>query len=91
MLLKNSKIEEDFMVGKPRRQLTIVDSAFSNRKKRRRSEKLLERINELVDWQKLVAIVERTYQKSRRGRPSIPIEYMLQCLFLQYMYNVSNA
>jgi len=50
MLLKNSKIEEDFMVGKHRRQLSIMDGAFNNRKKPNRIEKLLEHINELVDW-----------------------------------------
>ncbi len=78
------------MIGKPRRQLTMVDSAFTNRQQLIRSEKLLERINELVTWGQLTAIVEKTYKKSRRGRPSIPIEYMLKCLLLQYMYNLSD-
>lgn len=30
------------------------------------------------------------YKDSRRGRPSIPIQFSLKCLILQYLYNLSD-
>jgi len=30
------------------------------------------------------------YKTSRRGRPTIPIEFSLKCLILQYIYNLSD-
>jgi IS5 family transposase len=78
------------MIGKPRNQITMAELIINSRKKRSRSDKMLERIHELVDWKKLTKTVEQSYKKSKRGRPSIPVEYMLKCLLLQYMYNLSD-
>ena len=78
------------MVGKPTRQLNLVDSAMTNRKKHSRTEKTLRRIDELIDWPVLVEEIEGLYKPSRRGRPSIPVLYMIKILFLQTLYNLSD-
>ena len=57
------------MIGKPRQQMTIGDLVFNARKKRSRSEEMLERINELVNWKKLTAIVEKSYKKANEAVP----------------------
>jgi len=30
------------------------------------------------------------YKPSRRGRPTVPIQFSLKCLILQYLYNLSD-
>ena len=70
------------MIGKPTRQLNLVDSVFTNRKKRSRSDKMLQKINDFVDWSILVKEIKKLYKASSKGRPSIPIEYMIKILFL---------
>jgi len=78
------------MVGKPKSQVSLLDSAFSRRKKRSRSDSLLQKIDKFVDWRQLEAICLPMYKASRRGRPTIPIEFSLKCLILQYLYNLSD-
>lgn len=78
------------MVGKPKSQVSLLDSAFSKRKKRSRSDSLLQKIDKFVDWQELENICRSMYKSSRRGRPTIPIQFSLKCLILQYLYNLSD-
>jgi len=78
------------MIGRPAKQINFLDSVFSNRKKRARTDALLQKVNQLIDWSFLVEMVEKTYKPSRRGRPSIPMLYMIKILFLQYLYNLSD-
>lgn len=78
------------MLGSPVKQLNFVDSVFANRNKRSRIEKHLQEIDELIDWSVLVEKIEATYKKGRRGRPSIPVIYMMKILVLQYLYNLSD-
>ena len=73
------------MIGRPKSQLSILDSVFNTRRKRSRSDKFLEQIDELVDWKLLEKETEPLYKFSRRGRPTVPIIYFLKCLFLQYL------
>jgi len=40
------------MIGKPLKQLTMADIVFNARQKRSFSQKMLESINEPVDWEK---------------------------------------
>jgi IS5 family transposase len=78
------------MIGKPKSQLSILDSAFNKRKKQSRSDDLLRKIERFVDWHRLEKEVVQVYKPSKRGRPTIPIIYMLKILFLQYLYNLSD-
>jgi len=78
------------MIGRAKSQLSLLDSVFNKRKKRCRQDELLGRINQYVDWRPLVQACQRLFKKSKRGRPSIPIEYSLKCLFLQFLYSLSD-
>ena len=78
------------MIGQAKSQLSLLDSVFNKRRKRSRQDELLERINQYVDWRPLVQACQRLFKKSKRGRPSIPIEYSLKCLFLQFLYSLSD-
>jgi IS5 family transposase len=78
------------MVGQRKAQISLLDSAFNRRKKRSRSDELLRKIDQFVDWRQLEAICSPMYKASRRGRPTIPIEFSLKCLILQYLYNLSD-
>ena len=83
---------EDYntMIGKQNSQLSILDSAFSARKKRSRTDKLLENINKFVNWNRLETICKGMYKDSKRGRPSTPIVIALKCLILQFLYGLSD-
>ncbi len=78
------------MIGKQKSQFSILDGAFNGRKKRCRSDALLEKINGFVNWDKLVQVCQEIYKDSRRGRPTVPIEFSLKCLVLQYLYGLSD-
>jgi len=51
---------------------------------------LLQKIEQVVDWHKLDVICRPMFKDSRRCRPSIPIQFSLKCLILQYLYNLSD-
>ncbi len=78
------------MLGKPKTQISLLDSAFSARKKRSRSDKLLSDIETFVDWNELASLCSKLYKDSNRGRPSLPTVFGLKCLILQYLYNLSD-
>jgi len=78
------------MIGKPKSQVSILDGAFNSRKKRCRSDALLEKIDAFVNWDKLVEVCQGIYKGSKRGRPTVPIEFSLKCLVLQYLYGLSD-
>jgi len=78
------------MIGNPQSQLSILDSAFNKRKKQSRTDELLKRIEHFVDWSRLEQEIVRVYKTSKRGRPTIPIIYMIKILFLQFLYNLSD-
>jgi len=78
------------LVGKVKSQMSILDGAFNARQKQSRSDDFLNRINSFVDWDPLVNICEGLYKKSNRGRPTKPIIFSIKCLFLQFLYGLSD-
>lgn len=78
------------MIGKPKTQLSILDGAFNARKKRSRTDDLLEKINKFINWSQVVNLCQGMYKNSSRGRPTLPIEFSLKCLVLQYLYGLSD-
>lgn len=57
-----------------------------------RTEKMLEKINEIVDWEKIEKEIQshREYALGGVGRPRMGIVKMIKCLFLQGLYNLSD-
>ena len=61
------------MIGKQKSQFTLLDSAFSARTKRSRTDKLLHTIDNYVDCDSLESTCIQMYKDTNRGRPSLPI------------------
>ena len=78
------------MIGTRNSQISILDGAFNSRTKRSRSDALLEKLADAVDWKRLAEISQGVFKDTKRGRPTIPVEFSLKCLFLQYLYNLSD-
>jgi len=78
------------MIKTQQTQISILDSVLSGRKKRSRSDNLLESIDKFVDWSPLAKQCEVMFKKSNRGRPVTPIIFSLKCLFIQFLYGLSE-
>ena len=78
------------MIGRQKPQISLLDSVFNTRTKHSRTNKLLKKIDEFVNWDDLESICKRMYKDSKHGRPSLPIIIALKCLVLQYLYNLSD-
>ena len=74
------------MIGTQNSQISILDGALNTRSKRSRSDALLAKLAEAVDWQKLTEVSRVVFTDTKRGRPTIPVEFSLKCLLLQYLY-----
>jgi len=83
-------MEDMRMIGTRNSQISILDGAFNSRTKRSRSDALLEKLADAVDWKRLAEISQGVFKDTKRGRPTIPVEFSLKCLFLQYLYNLSD-
>ncbi|NJM55019.1 MAG: IS5 family transposase [Verrucomicrobiae bacterium] len=72
------------------RQTTFAHAEFAAKKKTTRREAFLARMEEVIPWAKLLAVVEPHYPKGRRGRPPIGLERMLRIYFLQQWYGLAD-
>ena len=63
---------------------------FADKKKTTRREKFLARMEEVIPWAPLLAVIEPFYPKGERGRPPIGLERMLRVYFLQQWYGLAD-
>jgi IS5 family transposase len=71
-------------------QLTFSDSEYNNKRRKTRKELFLGRMNELIPWQQLEALIEPFYAKAGNGRRPYPLANMLRIHFMQNGYNMSD-
>jgi IS5 family transposase len=71
-------------------QTTFAHAEFAAKKKITRREKFLARMDEVIPWAKLLAVIEPHYPNGRRGRPPIGLERMLRVYFLQQWYALAD-
>jgi IS5 family transposase len=71
-------------------QPSFSQAEFAGKKKITRREKFLARMEELIPWTKLLAVIEPFYPKGERGRPPIGLERMLRVYFLQQWYGLAD-
>jgi len=71
-------------------QTTFAHAEFAAKKKITRREKFLARMEELIPWAKLLAVIEPFYPKGERGRPPVGLERMLRIYFLQQWYALAD-
>ena len=64
-------------------QPSFAPAEFATKKKITRREKFLARMETLIPWTQLLAVLEPFYPKGERGRPPIGLERMLRIYFLQ--------
>ena len=71
-------------------QTSFAQAEFADKKKITRREKFLTRMEEVIPWAKLLAVIEPFYPKGQRGRPPIGLERMLRVYFLQHWSGLAD-
>ena len=71
-------------------QPSFSPAEFAAKKKITRREKFLARLEEIIPWPRLLAVLEPFYPKGERGRPPIGLERMLRIYFLQQWYGLAD-
>jgi IS5 family transposase len=71
-------------------QTSFSQAEFADKKKITRRERFLARMEEIIPWASLLAVLEPFYPKGARGRPPIGLERMLRIYFLQQWYGLAD-
>lgn len=71
-------------------QTSFSQAEFADKKKITRRERFLTRMEALIPWAKLLAVIEPFYPRGERGRPPIGLERMLRVYFLQQWYGLAD-
>jgi transposase, IS5 family len=71
-------------------QTSFSQAEFADKKKITRREKFLARMEGIIPWSALLAVIEPFYPKGERGRPPIGLERMLRVYFLQQWYGLAD-
>ena len=71
-------------------QISFAQAEFAGKKKITRREKFLTRMEEVLPWARLLAVIEPHYPKGERGRPPLGLERMLRVYFLQQWYGLAD-
>ncbi len=71
-------------------QTSFSQAEFADKKKITRREKFLARMEGIIPWADLLAVLEPFYPKGERGRPPIGLERMLRVYFLQQWYGLAD-
>src|SRR5271168_4823785 len=71
-------------------QISFSQAEFAGKKKLTRREKFLARMEEIIPWAGLLAVLEPFHPKGERGRPPVGLERMLRMYFLQQWYGLAD-
>jgi IS5 family transposase len=71
-------------------QPSFSQAEFATKKKATRREKFLARMEALIPWTQLLAVIEPFYPKGERGRRPVGLERMLRIYFLQQWYGLAD-
>jgi transposase, IS5 family len=71
-------------------QTSFSQAEFADKKKITRREKFLARMEKIIPWTGLLAVIEPFYPKGERGRPPLGLERMLRVYFLQQWYGLAD-
>ena len=75
-----------------RNQQSFSDIEYASKKRKTRKEVFLERMEKLMPWAELIAIIKPIYPKAsaKGGRPAKGIEKMLRMLLIACWFNLSD-
>ena len=71
-------------------QPSFSQAEFATKKKTTRREKFLARMEALIPWAQLLAVIEPFYPKGHRGRPPLGLERLVRVYFLQQWYGLAD-
>jgi IS5 family transposase len=71
-------------------QSSFAQAEFAGKKKVTRREKFLARMETVIPWARLLAVIAPHYPKGERGRPPLGLERMLRVYFLQQWYGLAD-
>lgn len=71
-------------------QQSFSQAEFAEKKKVTRREKFLARMEEIIPWGRLLAVIAPFYPKGERRRPPVGLERMLRVYFLQQWYGLAD-
>lgn len=71
-------------------QRTLAGEPWSAKTKVTRRERFLAEMNAVIPWSELRALIEPHYPKPGRGRPPMPLAWMLRIYFLQQWFTLSD-
>jgi IS5 family transposase len=71
-------------------QTSFAQAEFTAKKKTTRRERFLARMEEVIPWERLLAVIAPHYPKGERGRPPMGLERMLRVYFLQQWYALAD-
>jgi len=77
-------------VQEMKKQISLADVEYSNRKKKTKRDEFLEIMDEIIPWDEWVRLIVPHYPDSGRGRPPRGIETMLRMYLLQNWFNLSD-
>ena len=72
-------------------QLTFADSEFSTKRRQTRKEIFLSRMEQILPWQNMTAVIEPFYPKAGNGRRPLSAGTMLRIHCMQHWYNLSDG
>lgn len=71
-------------------QQTFAELEYTQKKRKTRREKFLERMDKLIPWKILEYRIGKHYGQSKNGRPPYPLSVMLRIHCMQLFYNLSD-
>lgn len=69
---------------------SFSDLAYKNKKKVTRKQLFLEKMEDILPWERLLEPVLSRYPKSRKGRRPVPPGVMLRIYLMQQWYGLSD-
>jgi len=73
------------------KQLSFSQAEYGSKKKQTRRDVFLSKMESVVPWARLIAVIEPYYPKSgRRGRPPIKLALILRMYFVQQWYGLAD-
>jgi transposase, IS5 family len=73
-----------------RQQTLAAQASFEQYGRKSKREQFLDKMEQVVPWEELQALVEPHYPKGENGRPPVGLEIMLRVYFLQQWFNLSD-
>jgi IS5 family transposase len=71
-------------------QPTFASLAWASKGKITRRERFLLEMDQVIPWERLIALIEPRYKKPGRGRRPMDLETMLRIYFLQHWFDLSD-